>query len=139
MELREIDAKITELLAMKAEAERREAEKREQKDFDEALEIFPRLVDDLRRLDELGYLPARLADALTDSSGKVNPGLYIKRPRAPLTEEARQQRRNSERASATPESLELPHHNEGRSQAAASPTEEPTGRRGRGTRRRALG
>lgn len=82
MDLKEIDAKIAELEALKAEAIKREEEKKLQANYDEAVILFPELVATLRRLDEIGYLPPRLAKVLTDESGKVNPGMYLKRPRA---------------------------------------------------------
>lgn len=84
MDVKEIDAKIAELQAMKAKAEEDQKEKEAQMKFDEAVEIYARLIEDIRRLDVLGYTPPRLAKALTDETGKFNPGMYIKRPRAPL-------------------------------------------------------
>lgn len=82
MDLKEIDAKIAELEALKAEALKAEEEKMLQANYDEAVILFPELVTVLRRLHEIGYLPQRLAEVLTDASGKVNPGMYLKRPRA---------------------------------------------------------
>ncbi|MBD9544333.1 hypothetical protein IB276_33340 [Ensifer sp. ENS04] len=82
MDLKEIEAKIAELEALKAEALKAEEEKKLQEAYDEAVILFPELVATLRRLHEIGYLPQRLADVLTDSTGKVNPGMYLKRPRA---------------------------------------------------------
>lgn len=82
MELAEIDAKIAELEALKLEALKAEEEKKLQASYDEAIILFPELVATLRRLHEIGYLPQRLAEVLTDATGKVNPGMYLKRPRA---------------------------------------------------------
>ncbi|WP_162245270.1 hypothetical protein [Rhizobium sp. Leaf383] len=82
MNLNEIEAKIAELEAMKLEVLQRDEEKKAQEKFDEAVTLVPELVSLVRRLDELGYLPQRLVKALTDEHGKVNPGMYLKRPRA---------------------------------------------------------
>lgn len=83
MKLSEIDAKIAELQKQreKALAEEREAEMA--KNFDEAREIISNLAPTLQKLYDLGYCPPRLKEALSDSTGKFNPGMYIKRPKSP--------------------------------------------------------
>lgn len=83
MKLSEIDAQIAKLQEqrVKALAEQREAELA--KNFDEAREIIANLAPTLQKLFDLGYCPPRLKEALTDSQGKFNPGMYIKRPKAP--------------------------------------------------------
>lgn len=83
MELKEIDREIERLTKLRAEAEKREAERRVIENHKEAVEIYDRLLKDLRRLDELNYLPPKIQAALTDASGKFNPGMYVKRPKAP--------------------------------------------------------
>lgn len=85
MDLKEIDAKIAELTAAREKAAREEEEKRARKEYEEAVSLYPELIAILRRLDETGYMPPRLDKALRDESGKFNPGMYIKRPRAPAT------------------------------------------------------
>ena len=84
MELREIEAEIARLQKLKVQALAMEQERRARA-REEAAELIPELVNLLRRLDKLGFLPQRLADVLTDAEGKVNPGLYLKRPRAGAT------------------------------------------------------
>jgi len=116
MELSEIDAKIAELEKLKLEALAREEEKRAQADYDEAVQLVPQLITTIRRLSELGYLPVRIKDVVTDESGKVNPGMYIKRPRAigakPHGEE-------NEDAPAKGETPASPRRRSARSQAVA--------------------
>lgn len=82
MDLSEIDAKIAELQALRERAaeEARVQEAREQ--HAEATEILTNLAPNLTKLYEWGYLPPKLETALTDSTGKWNPGMFIKRPRA---------------------------------------------------------
>lgn len=82
MDVKEIDAKIAELQALRVEAEKAELVREHQARYDEAVLLFPELLRILNRLTELGYLPQRLADVLTDSDKKVRPGVFIKRPRA---------------------------------------------------------
>lgn len=81
MKLKEIEQKIAELTALKEKAEREEQEELHRKRHEEAVALYPELINILRRLDDLGYLPARLFEALKDQTGKFNPGQYIKRPR----------------------------------------------------------
>jgi hypothetical protein len=90
MDLKEIDRQIAELTAAREKALREETEKQAEKHFREAVDLYPKLIEVIRRLDELGYVPPRLAEALKDSSGKLNPGMYIKRPRAPTTRQLQQ-------------------------------------------------
>lgn len=84
MELNEIEAKIAELEALRSKALEAEKEREDQARYDEAVILYPELIAIVRRLHEIGYLPQRLAEVLTDATGKVNPGMYIKRPRAIL-------------------------------------------------------
>ena len=79
----DIDKEIARLEELKKEAARLEAAARHQENFQKAVDVLGRLVDDLRFLEETGYLPPKLNSALTDGSGKFNPGMYIKRPRNP--------------------------------------------------------
>jgi len=51
--------------------------------MEEAVKLYPELVEILRRVDEIKYMPPRLDKALRDDTGKFNPGMYIKRPRGP--------------------------------------------------------
>jgi hypothetical protein len=136
--IEEIDAKMRELAERRRELEAVELEKRRTDEFEEAVKIFGLLVDQLRRLEEIGYLPVRLAEVLTDSTGKINPGLYLKRPRAPLPLErlVKQQLRSSEHDADIPASLELPPEHDGQSQAAASPKAVRLRRKTPGTRRK---
>jgi hypothetical protein len=112
MELSEIDAKIAELEKLKLEALAREEEKRAQQDYDETVTLIPELIAIIRRLEEIGYLPDRLKKVLTDESGKVNPGMYIKRPRAIIAK----QRGDDV---ATPASPAAPRRRSGRNSATA--------------------
>ncbi len=84
MDLKEIEAKIAELEGLKAQAMEAEKAKEDQARYDEAVVLYPELIAIVRRLHEIGYLPIRLAKVLTDENGKVNPGMYLKRPRAVL-------------------------------------------------------
>ncbi|WP_454287296.1 hypothetical protein [Rhizobium arsenicireducens] len=84
MKVEDIDRQIAELQELRALAAKEAEEKKIQQNFEEALEIYPRLIADIRRLDVIGYMPPRLAEALRDGSGKFNPGMYIKRPRPPV-------------------------------------------------------
>lgn len=81
MDLKEIDKKIAELQKLRVEAEKQAEQERLQKEHQEAVDIITRLLDDVRRLAEIGYLPPRLMTALSDNTGKFNPGMYIKRPK----------------------------------------------------------
>lgn len=83
MELKEIEKEIARLEALKQEALKQEEEKQLQARFEEAREILGRLVEDCQKIYELGYCPPRLLEALKDGNGKFNPGMYIKRPKAP--------------------------------------------------------
>jgi hypothetical protein len=115
MELAEIDAKIAELEALKAKALAAEKEKEDQARYDEAVVLFPELIAIVRRLHEIGYLPPRLAKVLTDETGKVNPGMYLKRPRAVI----RQHDAASEDEQPTLEPHAAPRKRAARSQASA--------------------
>mgnify|MGYP001057568209 FL=1 len=79
----EIDAEIERLRLAREQALEEEAKKMVFENHREATEIIDRLVADIRRLKELNYLPPRLAQALSDATGKFNPGMYIKRPKPP--------------------------------------------------------
>jgi len=81
MELIEIDQKIAELQQLRSEAELREREKLAAQALDEARTLIGELVTNVQRLHDLGHLPPRLVEALTDGTGKFNPGMYIKRPK----------------------------------------------------------
>lgn len=83
MKLDEIDKKIAELQSLRAKAQAEEREAELAKNFDEAREIITGLAGTLQKLYDLGYCPPRLKDALTDATGKFNPGMYIKRPKGP--------------------------------------------------------
>lgn len=88
MKVSDIDAKITELQKKREIALQEEEEQKKREHLTEARETLGRLVNDLRRLNDIGYLPPRLREALTDEHGKVNPGLYVKRPRAPSDQDS---------------------------------------------------
>jgi len=77
----EIDKEIERLQQERQKALEEEARRRVFENHREASEILERLVNDVRRLHELGYLPPRLLNALSDSSGKFNPGMYVKKPK----------------------------------------------------------
>ncbi|MBC2806618.1 hypothetical protein ACCS91_33655 [Rhizobium ruizarguesonis] len=79
MKLEDIDRKIAELQAMRAEAEQRADQEKLEAERGEALAIFDRIVEDVFRLNTLGFLPTRLGDALTDEEGKLNPRRFIKK------------------------------------------------------------
>lgn len=81
MKLNEIDQKIAELQRLRSEAEREEREQAAAAALEEARTLIGELVANVQRLNEIGYLPPRLAEALSDSTGKFNPGMYIKRPK----------------------------------------------------------
>ncbi|RWB08738.1 MAG: hypothetical protein EOQ39_19005 [Mesorhizobium sp.] len=83
MKLSEIDAKIAELQSQRAKALAEEREAEMAKNFDEAREIITNLAPTLQKLFDMGYCPPRLKEALTDATGKFNPGMYIKRPKGP--------------------------------------------------------
>lgn len=81
MELSEIDAEIARLEKLKPAARAREEKRRNQERLEKAVVLIPQLVAVVQQLADLGYLPKRLADVLTDTDGKVKPGKYLKRPR----------------------------------------------------------
>jgi hypothetical protein len=81
MKLTEIDREIEKLSKLREQALQEAEEEKLREATLEAREILGRLVDDLRRVEELGFTPPRLKDALTDANGKYNPGLYVKRPK----------------------------------------------------------
>lgn len=83
MELAEIDKEIARLQSLRSEAEKQAALQASQKNYDEAVETIRRVVTDLNRLHETGYLPPRLLTALADGGGKFNPGRFIKKPQRP--------------------------------------------------------
>ena len=83
MDVKEIDAEIQRLQAMKAEAMKAEEEKKAVERFEEAKTVLARLAKDCQRIYELGYCPPRILEALKDGNGKFNPGMYIKRPKGP--------------------------------------------------------
>lgn len=83
MKLEDIDAEIARLNALRADAEKRAVLEKAQKSYDEAVDLTAKLVETLWRLDELGYMPPRLQSALSDVGGKFNPGMYVKKPKAP--------------------------------------------------------
>ena len=80
----EIERKIAELQAEKQKLLEAEREKKSREHWEEANAIIAKMVDDLRRLGEIGYVPPKLAAALTTGKGKYNPGQYVKRFKAPL-------------------------------------------------------
>lgn len=79
----EIDKEIERLQQARLKALQEEEKRKVIENHREAVEIYDRLIKDLRRLEELNYMPPRLQSALTDSSGKFNPGMYVKKPKAP--------------------------------------------------------
>ena len=81
MEISDIDAEIERLTKLREQAQKEEEERKKLAGLEEARDILGNVVNELRRLDELGYIPPRLEKALTDEKGKFNPGLYIKRPK----------------------------------------------------------
>jgi hypothetical protein len=83
VDLKEIDAKIAELQGKRLEALAEEERKVQLKNHKEGVEIVGRLLADLKRLDELDYVPPRIREALTDESGTFSPGRFVKRPRSP--------------------------------------------------------
>lgn len=83
MALDEIDAEIARLQGLRGEAERQAELAKVQVNYNEAVQLTTTLVDTLRRLAELGYMPPKLMQALSDQQGKFNPGMYIKKPKAP--------------------------------------------------------
>ena len=83
MELSEIEKEIARLEKLKLDALKAEEEKKAQEHFEEARDILGRLAKDCQRVYELGYCPPRILEALKDANGKFNPGMYIKRPKAP--------------------------------------------------------
>jgi hypothetical protein len=78
--LAEIDKEIARLQALRVEAERQDAERKAKEHHAEAVKVIDRMIEDIRRLHEIGYLPPKLQAALTDGQGKFNPGMYVKRP-----------------------------------------------------------
>lgn len=83
MDVIQIDKEIERLQALREQTLRAEEELARRQGLVEARDIIARVVDDLRRVEELGYLPPRLREALTDEKQKFNPGMYIKRPKLP--------------------------------------------------------
>jgi predicted nucleic acid-binding Zn-ribbon protein len=83
LSLSEIDAEIERLNSMRHAAEWREHQAAMVRNHAEAVEVTDRLVADIRKLEDLGYLPPKLKAALTDQNDKFNPGMYIKKPKAP--------------------------------------------------------
>lgn len=83
MTVADIDREIERLATLRREAEWRDHQAALVKNHGEAVEITDRLITDIRRLEELGFLPPKLKVALTDQNDKFNPGMYIKRPKAP--------------------------------------------------------
>ena len=83
MKLEDIDAEIARLKSLREEAEKQAELAKVQKNYDEAVELTAKLVETLWRLNDLGYMPPRLAAALTDGNSKFNPGMYVKKPKAP--------------------------------------------------------
>jgi hypothetical protein len=88
MELSKIDEEIHRLQKLREAAEKEALEEKQRENLLEAREVIGRLVDDLRRVEELGFTPPRLKEALKDAHGKYNPGLYVKRPKAPAGQSA---------------------------------------------------
>lgn len=82
--LEDIDRELAELKRQRAEIERKAEWEQVSLNHLEAVEIYGRLLTDLRRLEEINHLPPKILEALTDGKGKFNPGLYIKRPKAPV-------------------------------------------------------
>lgn len=87
MDVKQIDAEIAKLQNLRLKAEAEERAKALEANFEEAKKILGDLVPTLNRLQELGYMPPRLLTALSDGTGKWNPGMYIKRPKAPRSTE----------------------------------------------------
>jgi hypothetical protein len=75
----DLDQKIAVLQQQRAELEQAAIQEQIAIERNEALEIFDRLVEDVFKLNTLGFLPTRLADALTDEEGKLNPRRFIKK------------------------------------------------------------
>ena len=83
MSVEQIDKEIARLNALRADAEKAEALRLQRENYSVACEITDRLVNDVRELHRIGYLPPRLKDALSDQNGKFNPGMYVKKPKQP--------------------------------------------------------
>lgn len=79
----EIDAEILRLQQIRIDVEKKEQEELRLKNFEKASAMLEGLRDMVIELQEMGYLPPRIDEALTDQKGKFNPGMYIKKPRAP--------------------------------------------------------
>lgn len=79
--LKEIDAEIAKLQALRQKAEAEEIEAAREENVKEARVILARLTEDLHRLEQIGFVPPRILSALSNEAGKFSPGLYIKRPR----------------------------------------------------------
>jgi len=84
MDLKEIDAELERLKLLRTEAVLKEAHKLSLQHYEEACALIPQLVAIIRRLDEINYLPQRIAQVVATEEGKVNPGQYLKKPRAPV-------------------------------------------------------
>lgn len=82
MELDEIDAKIAELQAARADAVKRDEEKQLQSRYEEVCELVPRLIETLHRLHELGYRAPALTKAFTDGDGRYSPSSFVRRPKS---------------------------------------------------------
>lgn len=81
MKLTEIDVELERLQALRDAAVKEAEEEKKREGATEAREILGRLVTDLDRLNELGYVPPRIMSALSNAKGIFSPGLYIKRPK----------------------------------------------------------
>lgn len=79
--LTEIDIQIAALQKKRQDILFEETRKEAEKNFNTASVIIQRLIEDLHRLNDLGYVPKVLLEPLTDRRGTFNPGMFIKKPR----------------------------------------------------------
>ena len=85
----DIDAEIARLQAERIEAVGREEQRKRYKHYTEASELLDRVIADMLRLEEIGYLPPKLAESLVNNEGKFAPGKFIKKGRAPANPDAK--------------------------------------------------
>lgn len=77
----ELQRQMTELEMAIAEKAKIEAEKAEAEKLEKAKAVFDDLREAIDKLAELGHLPQRLVEVLTDKDGKLSPHKFLKRPR----------------------------------------------------------
>ncbi|MEQ8450905.1 MAG: hypothetical protein RLQ25_03090 [Alphaproteobacteria bacterium] len=71
----------TEFEMARIERARIKAEKIEAEKLEKAQHAFDDLREAIDKLAELGHLPQRLVEVLTDKDGKLSPHRFLKRPR----------------------------------------------------------